>query len=90
MKKILIILSFFILHSSLSIAQCAMCRGAVQTNMSNGRNAIGNGINTGILYLFVFPYLIVGVIGYMWYRNSKKDLAQRIAIRNRVRQAFNQ
>ncbi len=90
MKKTLVILSLFILHSSLTIAQCAMCRGAVQSNMSNGRNAIGNGINTGILYLFVFPYLLVGVIGYLWYRNSKKTLKQRIAIRERVRQAYNQ
>jgi hypothetical protein len=90
MKKILAILSFLFLHSSLAVAQCAMCRGAVQSNMSNGRNAIGNGINTGILYLFVFPYLIVGVIGYLWYTNSKKALAKRIAIRERVRQAYNQ
>jgi hypothetical protein len=90
MKKIFFILSFVILHSSLAVAQCAMCRGAVQSNMSNGRNAIGNGINTGIMYLFVFPYLIVGVIGYLWYKNSKKALTQRIAVRNRVRQAYNQ
>jgi hypothetical protein len=90
MKKILLVLFLFIVNSSLAIAQCAMCRGAVQSNMSNGRNAIGNGINTGIIYLFVFPYLIVGVIGYLWYTNSKKALAKRIAIRERVRQAYNQ
>ncbi len=90
MKKIILILFLFFIDSSLTIAQCAMCRGAVESNMSNGRNAIGNGINTGIIYLFVFPYLIVSVIGYLWYRNSKKALAARVAVRERVRKAYNQ
>ena len=88
MKKLLIILIFFILSSSLSMAQCAMCRGSVETNMSTGRNVIGNGLNGGILYLFAFPYLIVGVIAYMWYRNSKKAQLQKVMVQNRVREAL--
>ncbi len=90
MKKLALILLFFILNSSLSFAQCAMCRGSVETNMSTGRNVIGNGLNGGILYLFAFPYIIVGVIAFMWYRNSKKLHAQRITVQKRVREALQQ
>ena len=88
MRKTLFIFILFILNSSLSIAQCAMCRGSVETNMSTGRNVIGNGLNGGILYLFAFPYLIVGVIAYMWYRSSKKAQLQKVMVQNRVREAM--
>lgn len=88
MKKNVLILIFSILSFGESLAQCAMCKGAVQTNMSTGRNVIGNGINEGIAYLFAFPYLIVGVIAYLWYRTSKKNLDQRLVIQARVREAM--
>lgn len=70
------------------MAQCAMCRGTVESSMGNGRNNVGVGLNTGIIYLFVMPYLLVAVIGYMWYRNSKKTQQERQFISTRVQQAF--
>ena len=90
LKIVLLSLLLLIANCQLVIAQCAMCKGAVETNMSTGRNVIGNGINAGIAYLFAFPYLIVGVIAYLWYRNSKKALAQRLAVLARVREAMRQ
>jgi len=69
-------------------AQCAMCRGSVESSMGNGRNNVGVGLNTGIMFLFVMPYLLVAVIGYMWYRNSKKTLQEREFIASRVKQAY--
>ena len=53
-------------------AQCAMCRASVENNVSNGDTSIGAGLNNGILYLFVMPYLIALVIGILWYRAAKK------------------
>ncbi len=54
-------------------AQCAMCRATLENNVSNGNIGIAAGINIGILYLFVAPYLAVGVLGYLWYRTSKTN-----------------
>lgn len=92
MKKLLwlslAILCVFIFSDG-AMAQCAMCKGAVETNMSTGRNVIGNGINVGIAYLFVFPYLTVGVIAYLWYRSSKKTLAEKVALQERLRSVIN-
>ncbi|WP_221389892.1 hypothetical protein [Dyadobacter sp. NIV53] len=91
MKRFTIILGIllmFILSASDIFAQCAMCRGTVESSMGNGRNNVGVGLNTGIMYLFVMPYLLVAAIGYFWYRNSKKNQQERDFINSRVRQAF--
>ena len=92
MKKLKIFIGFvflFLLTSANTWAQCAMCRGSVESSMGNGRNNVGVGLNTGIMFLFVMPYLLVGVIGYLWYRNSKRDQQERQFVASRVRQAFN-
>ena len=58
--------------ASAVVAQCPMCKISAETNLENGGTA-GRGLNKGILYLFATPYLIIGGIGYMWYRNRKKQ-----------------
>jgi hypothetical protein len=48
-----------------------MCRSTLENNVSNGNAGIAAGINTGILYLLVMPYLAVMILGYFWYKSSK-------------------
>jgi len=64
----LVFLGVFLLQDA--IAQCPMCKIAAESNMQNGGES-GNGLNHGILYMFFAPYLIVGFISYMWWRNKK-------------------
>jgi hypothetical protein len=71
------ILLILLLNSAELFAQCAMCRGSVQSTLGNGRNNVGIGINTGIAYLFVIPYLSVAFIAYFWYRNATKAARER-------------
>ncbi|MBK8348400.1 MAG: hypothetical protein IPL08_12520 [Saprospiraceae bacterium] len=52
------------------IAQCPMCKLSAESNLRDGGSA-GKGLNTGILYMFFLPYLIVGTLGYLWYKNRK-------------------
>lgn len=54
-------------------AQCAMCRATLENNVSQGNIGIAAGINFGILYLLVIPYLAVGVLAWFWYRSSRKN-----------------
>ena len=57
-----------------SMAQCAMCRSTLETNMSNGETAgLAAGLNFGILYLFATPYLLFGIIAFFWYKNSRAN-----------------
>jgi len=49
-------------------AQCAMCKAVVE----QGGKEMAEGINSGIVYLMAFPYIIVGVGMYLFYRNWKR------------------
>ncbi len=53
-------------------AQCAMCKATLESNAQNDKSKIGAGLNTGILYLMIIPYMILGTLGYLWYKNSRK------------------
>ena len=56
-------------------AQCAMCAGQVET-ATNAGSSVALGINKGVLYIFMMPYLIMGTLGYFWWRGRKKDHSQ--------------
>ena len=53
-------------------AQCPMCRMSLESNLKNGGTA-GKGINAGILFLLMTPYLLVGGIAFVWYRNKRNQ-----------------
>jgi hypothetical protein len=74
-RTILVIVCMLALNIGKVSAQCAMCRASLESNLSNGTDTIGAGLNTGILYLLVMPYLAIGLIAFFWYRNSRKHYA---------------
>ncbi|WP_457616319.1 hypothetical protein [Lutibacter sp.] len=59
MKKTLLFFTFLFI-SQLTSAQCAMCKAVVES----GDLSEAEGLNSGILYLMVFPYILVGVLLY--------------------------
>lgn len=76
MKKIVALLFVCFLSFAsvpVGLAQCAMCRATVESNSKTQDQSIGKGLNTGIIYLMTIPYIAIGVVGYLWYRNSKKN-----------------
>ncbi|GAA5022951.1 hypothetical protein GCM10011506_05430 [Marivirga lumbricoides] len=66
-------IAFIILGLNQLSAQCAMCRATVENNVNNGEAGIAPGLNYGILYLFAAPYLLIMIIGFLWYKKSKKS-----------------
>ena len=66
-KKIL--LFFGLLASIDGYAQCAMCRAVVE----QGGEEVAEGINSGIVYLMAFPYLLVAGAVFLFYRSWKKS-----------------
>jgi len=73
MKRLTLIITFLLWVSLDLMAQCAMCRATLENNVSNGQVGIAAGINFGILYLFIMPYLIVVVLGLLWYKKSRSN-----------------
>ncbi len=75
MKKLSLVFSLalvlvFLAHDG--FAQCAMCKATIEANSTNS-SKYGVGLNTGILYLMMVPYIAAAVIGYFWYRNAKSS-----------------
>lgn len=67
--RFLFLLILLILLPVTAEAQCAMCRAVLE---SEGDQSMAKGINDGIVYLMMFPYLLIGGIGYFIYRSRKK------------------
>ncbi len=74
MKKLILIAVLFIANCSETMAQCAMCRATVGSNLSEGRGVIGTGINDGILLMLVFTYLSIPTLIFVWYRTARKEM----------------
>jgi hypothetical protein len=69
-------------------AQCAMCRASVESNIAEGTVGIGAGLNKGILYLMLAPYVLIAVVGYAWYKNSKQYTEQQRKIAATLKKAL--
>lgn len=67
-KRIFILLFLLIFTLKSSYAQCAMCKAVVE----NGDASMAEGVNNGITYLMVFPYLLIGGLLYAIYRYKKQ------------------
>ncbi|TJY32521.1 hypothetical protein [Pontimicrobium aquaticum] len=51
-------------------AQCAMCRAVLESE--DGMKA-AEGINNGIIYLMIIPYILIGGLGFVIYRKLSKE-----------------
>ncbi len=67
-NKLFFIFLLMVFTSKTTFSQCAMCKAVVE----NGDASMAEGVNNGITYLMVFPYLLIGVLFYVIYRYKKK------------------
>ncbi|MDG2193413.1 MAG: hypothetical protein P8K77_00885 [Polaribacter sp.] len=68
-KKItLFFVGFLFLLVENVAAQCAMCKAVVES----GGEEMAESLNSGITYLMVFPYVLVGVLAYFLYKYKKR------------------
>jgi hypothetical protein len=59
-----------LMTASDSVAQCAMCRTALENSVEG--QAIAEGLKNGILFLLAAPYAIMGGVGYGVFRAFRK------------------
>lgn len=77
MKKLILVFAAVLILSLAGVggellAQCPMCRATAESNLANGGTE-GRGLNNGILYMLGMPYLLIGTIAFLWWKNRKKD-----------------
>jgi hypothetical protein len=70
MKKLV----FFIVVLFLNLAVFAQCSMCTKTAQQLGEKP-AQGLNSGILYLMFAPFIIVGFVGYRWWKGQKSEEA---------------
>ena len=68
MKRRVLLFLFFLLYFFNTEAQCAMCRAVLESEEGQGA---AQGINDGIVYLMLIPYILVGGIAFVIYKKYK-------------------
>ncbi len=67
----------FLLMASASQGQCSMCRANAKSSLQNGSDA-ALGLNAGIEYLLLMPYIAAVVVGVIFYINHRKKQASNV------------
>lgn len=66
----LLVLTSLMAFSVATFAQCAMCRASAESATENVDKGIGEGLNSGILYLMGVPYVLLAVVGLVFFRKK--------------------
>ena len=66
MKRIIVIF-IFLLSGLGALAQCSICTKTAQ-QLGDGP---AHGMNSGIIYLAFIPLLVIGIVGYRWWKSEK-------------------
>lgn len=72
MKKFCLLLIFIFMsltHFEKANAQCSIC---AKTTQQLGDKP-GKGFNSGIIYLMLTPFAVMGYVGYRWFKNNQED-----------------
>jgi hypothetical protein len=74
MKKWLLIFNFLLFIflagiNSIGNAQCSIC---AKTTQQMGEKP-AKGFNSGIIYLMLTPFAVMGYVGYRWWKSNKDD-----------------
>jgi len=64
----IVVFTLIIMLPAIAEAQCSMC---TKTAQQLGEKP-AQGLNSGILYLMLTPFAIMGVIAYRWWKNEKE------------------
>jgi hypothetical protein len=65
------IILLLIVFNEPAMAQCPMCKASAEASIKGG-SSVAKGLNKGILYLLMMPYVLFSVIFLLWYKNYRK------------------
>jgi hypothetical protein len=82
MTKKIIVLALLAIGFIISIpyqisAQCPMCKQSLVSARADGDTHVGETLNNGIMYLLAFPYVLVLIFLFLYFKNvrAKNKLA---------------
>ncbi len=69
-KWLIILLGLMLTLPQILSAQCSMC---TKTASQLGEKP-ALGLNQGILYLMLAPFMVIGYIGFRWWKNRNEEV----------------
>ena len=70
---LMLVIGFSVMAPEANAQGCVMCKAQVGEHKDQDEaKLVGTSLNTGILYLMAAPYILIGTVGFIWYRNNKK------------------
>ena len=72
----IILIGLFAFLSADLNAQCAMCKAVAETAVDEHGNHVSGGINVGIVYMMGIPYLLLGFLALVFFRDKIKAFIQ--------------
>ena len=76
MAMLLVLLGGVLLPASVA-AQCVMCKSQVEAARAENDDYTPVGLNKGIVYMMTIPYILMGMVGYAWYRRTHPKPAKQ-------------
>ena len=74
-RSLLLSLVFLMAAVQVGVGQCAMCKAQIESS----EDSIANGINEGILFLMLIPYVLLGALLFVFFNGRiKKSLIRFI------------
>ena len=70
--RLFLIIFLWGFNLTIAFSQCAMCKATAETATDDYGNLVSGGINTGIVYMMGAPYLLLGILGWVFYRDRIK------------------
>jgi amino acid transporter len=53
-----------------AFAQCAMCKATAESATEHVDKGIGEGLNAGIVYLMMIPYVLLATVALVFFRKK--------------------
>jgi hypothetical protein len=69
LRKSLLFTAFLLAFAVNSNAQCAMCKAQLESN----DGGVGNGINSGIIFLMIIPYVLLVTLLLVFFKGRLKS-----------------
>ncbi len=69
-RLLIITLALTLLTALESLAQCAMCKATAESATEHVDKGIGEGLNAGIVYLMMIPYVLLATVGLVFFRKK--------------------
>ena len=71
MNRVVLFILFGFTGVFYSYSQCAMCRVVAESSQDAGES-IANNLNTGILYLMSFPYILIFLgLAFLYFKKQE-------------------